>query len=137
VTAPREATQSETEVARSTQAEAPVVRQDVDRSEVERSGRPTTGGDAERTTQLFTGGDAEQFRGRWSKIQISFVDEPRSAVQQADALVSEIMQRLTRTFADERSSLERQWDTGEDVDTEALRQALRRYRVFFDRLLAM
>jgi hypothetical protein len=124
VTVPRE---------QATESEAPVVRHDVDRSEVERSGRS----EGERSSQLFAGSDAEQFRGRWSQIQTSFVDEPRSAVQQADALVSEIMQRLTKTFADERSALERQWDTGDDVDTEALRQALRRYRVFFDRLLAM
>jgi hypothetical protein len=135
-TQPESAAQSEREVGQPSDTEAPVVRQEIDRSEAERTGSDRVEVEPSRG-QLFAGSDAEQFRGRWSQIQISFVDEPRSAVQQADALVSEIMQRLTKTFADERSSLERQWDTGENVDTEALRQALRRYRTFFDRLLAM
>ena len=52
-------------------------------------------------------------------------------------MVAEIMQRLAQVFAEERSRLEQQWDRGEDTDTEALRQALRRYRSFFDRLLSM
>jgi hypothetical protein len=47
------------------------------------------------------------------------------------------MQRLAQGFAEERRTLEQQWDKGGDVDTEELRQALRRYRSFFDRLLAM
>jgi hypothetical protein len=40
-------------------------------------------------------------------------------------------------FADERASLEHQWDKGEQVSTEDLRQALKRYRSFFERLLAV
>jgi hypothetical protein len=106
-------------------ASAPVVRQPEDEAE------------SERRVPLFAGNEAEDFRGRWSQIQTSFVDEPRSAVQQADALVAEVMQRLAKVFSDERGSLERQWESGSETDTEALRQALRRYRSFFDRLLSM
>jgi hypothetical protein len=47
------------------------------------------------------------------------------------------MQQLAKTFADERSQLEGQWDHGEDISTEDLRMALRRYRSFFDRLLSI
>src|ERR1051326_1381997 len=103
-------------------AATPVDRQRADRPEV---------------TALFPGNEAETFRRRWSEIQRSFVDEPRRAVEQADSLVAEVMQRLATVFADERSRLEQQWDRGEDTDTQALRQALRRYRSFFDRLLSM
>ncbi len=92
---------------------------------------------AERKTALFPGTEAETFQTRWSDIQASFVDEPRQSVEQADSLVAEVMQRLAQVFADERGRLEGQWDRGEDTDTEALRQALRRYRSFFDRLLSM
>jgi hypothetical protein len=46
------------------------------------------------------------------------------------------MQRLAHQFASERKNLEQQWDRGGETDTEALRQALRRYRSFFDRLLS-
>jgi hypothetical protein len=93
--------------------------------------------DRPEATPLFPGGDSQGFQGRWSEIQTSFVDEPRKSVEQADALVAEVMQRLAQVFADERSKLEQQWDRGEDTDTEELRQALRRYRSFFDRLLSM
>jgi hypothetical protein len=75
-------------------------------------------------------------RGRWETIQASFVDEPRHAVEEADALVADLMQRLAESFADERQALEGQWDRGDEVSTEDLRVALQRYRSFFDRLLS-
>jgi hypothetical protein len=92
-------------------------------------------GDAGREP-LFTGEDAKQFRERWGEVQSRFVDEPRRAVEEGDALVATLMQRLAETFAEERSNLERQWDRAEDVSTEDLRIALQRYRSFFDRLLS-
>jgi len=86
---------------------------------------------------LFPSGEAEGFRGRWVEVQTGFVDEPRNAVEQADSLVAEMMQRLAQVFADERGKLEEQWSRGDDIGTEDLRQALRRYRSFFDRLLSV
>jgi hypothetical protein len=79
----------------------------------------------------------QDLRTRWSTIQTSFVDEPRGAVQQADELVASAIKRLAESFADERNNLEQQWDRGDDVNTEDLRQALRRYRSFFERLLSV
>jgi hypothetical protein len=70
-------------------------------------------------------------------VQSGFVDEPRHAVEQADGLVAETIKRLAEVFAEERSQLETQWSRGEDVSTEDLRLALRRYRSFFDRLLSV
>jgi hypothetical protein len=75
-------------------------------------------------------------RSRWEEIQGSFVDEPRRAVEEADSLVAELMQRLADSFAEERKGLEGQWDRGDEVSTEDLRIALQRYRSFFDRLLS-
>jgi hypothetical protein len=68
---------------------------------------------------------------------VGFVDEPRNAVQEADALVSATSKRLAEIFADERQKLEQQWDRSENVSTEDLRLALQRYRSFFARLLAI
>ena len=65
-----------------------------------------------------------------------FVDEPRGAVEDADALVANVMQRLAEGFAQERERLEAQWGRGEDISTEDLRVALQRYRAFFQRLLS-
>ncbi|MBD0337751.1 MAG: hypothetical protein ICV67_00495 [Thermoleophilia bacterium] len=76
------------------------------------------------------------FQTRWREIQAGFVDEPRRAVENADTLVAELMQRLADSFAEERSRLESQWDRGDDVSTEDLRVALQRYRSFFGRLLS-
>jgi hypothetical protein len=78
-----------------------------------------------------------ELRSRWESVQISFVDEPRQAVEQADSLVAEVMKRLAETFASERKNLEQQWDRGDQVNTEDLRIALQRYRSFFDRLLSI
>jgi len=79
----------------------------------------------------FTG----ELRSHWDQVQAGFVDEPRKAVQEADELVARAIKRLAESFADARSGLERQWDKGDDVSTEDLRQALRKYRSFFERLL--
>ena len=81
-------------------------------------------------------GDHERFVARWQEIQAGFVDEPRRAVQDADALVVDMMDRLARMLASERDQLESAGETGK-VSTEDLRQGLRRYRTLFERLLAV
>jgi hypothetical protein len=80
--------------------------------------------------------DADNFRQRWEMIQAQFVDEPRRAIEEADALVQQLIRSLTETFADERRRLEQQWKAGRDVSTDELRQGLQRYRSFFRRLLS-
>jgi len=80
--------------------------------------------------------DAENYRLEWARIQTGFVDEPRRALECADALVAEVVQELATSFARERNKLESQWSQGEQASTEDLRLALQRYRSFFDRLLA-
>jgi hypothetical protein len=65
------------------------------------------------------------------------VDAPRQAVERADNLVGETIERLEQSFASERGSLEKQWERGENVSTEELRQALQKYRSFFYRLLSL
>ena len=86
---------------------------------------------------LFVSSEAQDFRSKWEKIQVGFVDEPRKAVQDADGLVAAAIKRLSEVFAEERSKLEHEWDRGDSVSTEDLRIALRRYRSFFDRLLSI
>jgi hypothetical protein len=76
------------------------------------------------------------FRARWDVIQQGFVDDPRTAVTDADKLVGDVLQRLSSTFDKQHQSLEGQWADGEP-STEDLRGALQRYRAFFDRLLTL
>lgn len=86
---------------------------------------------------LFSAEEAKDFRARWDAIQVSFVDEPRQVVEQADSLVAVAMKRLAEMFAAERARLEGQWDRGDNVSTEDLRLALQRYRSFFGRILSV
>jgi len=70
---------------------------------------------------LFSEPEMGDFRSQWSKLQTGFVDEPRRTVEDADNLVAAVMQRLAEGFANERSGLEKQWDSGDNVSTEDLR----------------
>jgi hypothetical protein len=105
---------------------------------------PTTSTDAEAAigqpseeTSLFADTDLEGFRRQWDSVQAGFVDDPKRCVEQADGLVSAVVAQLSSGFAEARSRLEQQWSRGEDASTEDLRVALKRYREFFDRLLAV
>jgi hypothetical protein len=80
---------------------------------------------------------SERLRNRWQEIQAAFVDEPRQAVTGADQLVGEVLDEVSRVFRDQRSELEAEWSGNNEPGTEELRQALRRYREFFDRLLSL
>jgi hypothetical protein len=107
---------------------------------VESKGRPAMAQqerahDGGGSTPLFSESDVTELRTRWSHVQTGFVDEPRRAVEEADKLVASVMKRLAEGFANERTTLEKQWDRGDHVSTEDLRVALQRYRSFFDRLL--
>lgn len=106
------------------------IARDLNRPEARQQSEPEEG-----PSTLFPENETNDFRTRWTDIQTGFVDEPRRAVEQADALVAEVIKRLANSFAEERSKLEAQWGRGDDVSTEDLRVSLRRYRSFFDRLL--
>jgi hypothetical protein len=102
-----------------------------------REGRPAA---EERAMAMFAAEEAEGYRTRWDAIQTGFVDEPKRAVQEADALVAQVIKRLSEVFADERTRLEQQWGHGDQshqISTEDLRLALRKYRSFFERLLSL
>jgi hypothetical protein len=92
--------------------------------------------DAEPRASLLEEGELQSMTMRWKDIQAEFVDEPTTAIQEADALVAELMQRLASMFAAERADLEKHLSGGNEISTEDLRQGLRHYRSFFERLLA-
>ena len=91
----------------------------------------------ESNAPLFSDEEHAGYRTRWSGIQTGFVDEPRKAVEEADTLVAEVMKRLADVFAEERRHLEQHWEQSDRLSTEELRIAMRRYRSFFERLLAI
>jgi hypothetical protein len=112
-----------------------------DRQEENRVTQLSGGGGAQMVKEearaaLFSEQEGQEFRSRWDRIQIAFVDEPRRAVEDADNLVATTMSRLAEVFSEERKRLEGQWDKG-DASTEDLRLLLQMYRSFFNRLLSM
>lgn len=81
--------------------------------------------------------EIDELQSRWNSLQVEFVDGPRDAVEQANALVAEAMDKVTSRLSENRAVLDEQWINHEDVSTEDLRIALQRYRSFFNRLLTL
>ena len=69
----------------------------------------------------------------WHDIQVTFVDDPRSAVEMAAGLVDDSSQALVAFVKEQQDSLQAAWH-GEDAGTEELRVALQHYRAFGTRL---
>ncbi len=75
--------------------------------------------------------EGERLQGRWDSTYARFVNDPSGAAQEADAMVGEMLGRLTAERDRVRSEL--QAESGGD-QTERLRRALLGYRALFDRL---
>ena len=90
----------------------------------------------EERAALVTQERAESYSVRWDSVKGEFVDEPRRAVANADALVGELLDELQELFKQQRTQIE-QGLAHDETSTEDLRVALRRYRSFFDRLLSI
>jgi hypothetical protein len=60
------------------------------------------------TAPLFPEQEVRDLRSQWEAIQTGFVDEPRQAVERADGLVAQVIQRLAETFSEEHGRLEQQ-----------------------------
>ncbi|HSK97248.1 MAG TPA: hypothetical protein VK891_11570 [Euzebyales bacterium] len=87
-------------------------------------------------TGLLPDEDLHGYQRRWDDLQVSFIDEPRHSVRQADDLVREVTHQIAEHFTSARQQFEQRWDGGDEPTTEELRQALQRYRDFFQRLVA-
>jgi hypothetical protein len=105
--------------------------------EERRPDRPAMDTREEKLVPLFEAGASDKFRTRWLAIQSKFVDDPSDAVKQADDLVTDVIESVTRSFADRRGSLEKQWNGGAKASTEDQRIALKQDRSFYDRLLTL
>lgn len=64
------------------------------------------------------------------------MDDPRSSVAEAHALVSGMVDQAVQQLQEQRRQLEQSWSGGADVSTEDLRHDLQRYREFLGRLLS-
>lgn len=132
-----EETESESRAEAEVEGAAPDVEEETEsesRAEADVEGAASdaeAGGEGE----LFPANERNELEQKWNEIQARFVDEPRGSVEEANALVSDLMDRLVSSFSEQRERLEGQWERGDDVTTEDLRMVLMRYRSFFGRLL--
>jgi len=81
--------------------------------------------------------DSEAFHSRWDAIKAKFVDEPRSAVEEADTLVENVIHHLTQGLSEQREGLNVSRTGQEQTSTEELRLALQRYRALFVKLMSI
>ena len=94
------------------------------------------GGEGADDMALLSAERLQSYQIRWEDVQAGFVDRPREAVQEAHDLVDTLVKELSESFSRQRDQLEGSWTRGDEVSsTEDLRQTLRRYRSFFNRLL--
>ncbi|MGW5672804.1 hypothetical protein ACWEVO_33585, partial [Micromonospora sp. NPDC003776] len=96
--------------------------------------RPTPGAVPADAATLFAPEAAQGFRDRWRDVQLRFVDDPKAAVGEAQALVDEAMDALAAALREQKSKLGG-WQESGSADTEQLRVAVRGYRDFLDRVL--
>jgi hypothetical protein len=74
--------------------------------------------------------EIDRLSRRMERAVGGFVDDPRRAVREADAVLDEAARRLVRVLEERRSTLRGSWhgDNGVKTGTEELRVALTKYR---------
>ncbi|MEV0279020.1 hypothetical protein AB0I22_21910 [Streptomyces sp. NPDC050610] len=119
---------------------------DAARAAEERTPRvPRQGGPDERVplqgeppaATLLPQDDRDRLLPQLRRAVNGFVDEPRSSVQEIDALYEELTARLTDLFGERRRALRASWHDDAEPQTEELRLVLRDYRDAIERLLAI
>jgi hypothetical protein len=108
----------------------------------ERDASPSAGQDsppipAPQTMRLFNDAETRDFSARWDQVQTGFIDDPRHAVELADALTVTLLRCIADRLSNERADLEKQWNNSQTLSTEELRLNFKRYHAFFDRLLVL
>ncbi|MDX3580300.1 hypothetical protein OG920_13590 [Streptomyces europaeiscabiei] len=98
------------------------------------------GGSDSAGSPLLPHDECDKLTSRLHHAVGEFVDEPRSAVEEADHVLEEVTARFTDAMTQRRRTLRTSWQTTADdrastTDTEQLRLALRDYRELTERLL--
>ena len=115
---------SEERMSEERMGEQPVERDRMDRDQMEREPMST-----QTQTQRSILGipDAQAYIQRFEAVQAEFIDEPRRAVEKAETLVSEAIDRMMDSLKEELHRSRTRNDGGGD-ETEQLRIAMKRYR---------
>ena len=102
-----------------------------------REDAPLRPGDVAAGHIAFWDDDATRhFRAAWHEVKAEFVDDPVAALTRAHDLLTDAVNELTEALLAERDELDPLRGTG-TPDTESMRMAMRGYREFLDRILAL
>jgi hypothetical protein len=91
---------------------------------------PRTTESQKRPEQMWP--DMTEFQLRFQEIQSDFIDDPRSAIQKAERLMQEAIDRMAKSMQERVRAMHR--DTDGKEDTEQLRVTMRLYREFIQSL---
>ncbi|MBU2665733.1 hypothetical protein KOI35_19675 [Actinoplanes bogorensis] len=99
--------------------------------------QPLRPGDVAAGSIAFWDDDAvRHFRAAWHEVKAEFVDDPETALTRAHDLLTDAVNELTEALLAERDELDPLRGNGKP-DTESMRMAMRGYREFLDRILAL
>ena len=87
------------------------------------------------STALMDHGSVTDFEHRWDSVQAHFVDDPRRAVGEAGTLMADFMEHAAKNLRQRRAELDSA-RTGDEMDTEAMRLELRRYKELMHQIVA-
>jgi hypothetical protein len=98
---------------------------------------PLRPGDVGETHVAFWDDEAtKHFQAAWHEVKAEFVDDPVTALTRAHDLLTDAVNELTESLLAERDELD-PLRTTSTPDTESMRMAMRGYREFLDRILAL
>ncbi|GAA0518525.1 hypothetical protein Ade02nite_78090 [Paractinoplanes deccanensis] len=98
---------------------------------------PLRPGDVAEGHIAFWDEDAvRHFRAAWHEVKAEFVDDPETALTRAHDLLTDAVNELTEALLAERDELD-PLRGNKTPDTESMRMAMRGYREFLDRILAL
>jgi hypothetical protein len=117
---------------------AGVTRESATQGEVVRVDRsPENANRMQESSSFFSPTETQAFRSRWNNIQVRFVDDPASAVAEANTLVSDAIEHLKQGFTPQREPHDQTSDPNKRDSTEERRLLLRRYRSLVERLVSI
>ncbi len=110
---------------------------DLDGDLVAVTGPPMRPGDVVETRiVVLSRKQASKLRAKFGKAEARFVDDPRKSVSKAADVVMDAIEALAKALEAQQKELEPRKRTRK-ADTETLRVALRQYKDFLERILAL
>ena len=116
--------------------DAPTEASDVEEVEPAAPASPAAPVAEEETGALWPPDVVQDLQLRWREVQWRFVDDPRAAAEEAQALVTEALDRFSAAVTSRKGELDG-WRDTDGADTERIRMVVRRYRDLLDRLLGV